>query len=301
MISKISQSFDLTSYSSWKDLTQEQLDSMYDQGVYAENMMHVLNSYMHQSQQARELVGDPLRFSYGASDIEQLDWFMGRPGGAINIFIHGGAWRAGSAAQYHFPAPMFLEAGAHFVVPDFINVIDSKGQLLPMVEQVQRAIAWVAKYASDLNADMNQIYISSHSSGSHLTACAAITDWQRVFGLSNSFIKGILFCGGIYELEPVFASSRRRYLDVSENTLYSLSPLRHLSSFSIPSIVAYGELETPEFLRQSREFKLGIDRVGVPAKEVVGIGLNHFEILTTLGERDGLLASQVRKQMNLKS
>ncbi len=58
----------------------------------------------------------------------------------VNIFIHGGAWRANRAADYAFLAEPFVNAGAHFVVLDFINVDDAGGSLFPMVEQVRRAV-----------------------------------------------------------------------------------------------------------------------------------------------------------------
>ena len=45
-----------------------------------------------------------------------------RANAPINVLIHGGAWRAGLAKNYAFPAELFVRAGAHFVVPDFAAV-----------------------------------------------------------------------------------------------------------------------------------------------------------------------------------
>lgn len=47
----------------------------------------------------------------------------------INIFVHGGAWQHGGAKDYAFAAELFVGAGAHHVVLDFINVIGAGGDL----------------------------------------------------------------------------------------------------------------------------------------------------------------------------
>lgn len=45
-------------------------------------------------------------------------------------------------------AVMLVANGVHYVAPDFINAIQSKGNLLPMAEQVKKSIAWVYKNAA---------------------------------------------------------------------------------------------------------------------------------------------------------
>ena len=45
-----------------------------------------------------------------------------RPNAPIFVYFHGGPWLRGSAADNGFPAEMFVNAGAHFVVLDFIAI-----------------------------------------------------------------------------------------------------------------------------------------------------------------------------------
>ena len=77
--------------------------------------------------------GAPERYAYGPSQYEGLDLYrsMGPPGHAKHaptmIFIHGGAWRGGSASGYGYFAENFVEAGANLVVLDFINVTQTVG------------------------------------------------------------------------------------------------------------------------------------------------------------------------------
>jgi arylformamidase len=64
-------------------------------------------------------------------------------------------------------------------------------------------------------------------------------------------------------------------------------------------IVAHGTLESPEFLRQTREFAAAVGAVNKPIKLLVGEGYNHFEIIETLANPLGLLGRAVLEQMQL--
>ena len=126
------------------DYDQKSLDDAYDQSAYAPNRDQLLARLATTSELVRKRLGDPERFAYGPSAIEKLDVYKTKRADApINVFIHGGAWRAGVAKNYGFAAEMFVDAGAHFVVLDFVNVEEAGGDLFPMAEQVRRAVAWV--------------------------------------------------------------------------------------------------------------------------------------------------------------
>ena len=93
--------------------------------------------------------------------IEHLDIYRTkRPNAPVNIFVHGGAWRANRAADYAVLAEPFVTAGAHYVILDFINVDDAGGGLLPMVEQVRRAVGWVYKNAKSFGGDPDRLYLT---------------------------------------------------------------------------------------------------------------------------------------------
>src|SRR5262245_57299623 len=130
----------------WLDMDQQDLDDAYDQAVYAPNRDQVLKRCARNSELVRERLGAPKRLAYGPTAIEALDVFTAKAANApINVFVHGGAWRAGLAAQYHYSAEMFVDAGANLVVLDFNNVLETGGNLMVMADQVRRAVAWVYK------------------------------------------------------------------------------------------------------------------------------------------------------------
>jgi len=284
----------------WLDLDQAELDAAYDQIVYAPNLPQITRRYATNSESVRKRLGAPQREAYGATPIEALDIYRAKRNNApVHIHVHGGAWRGGLAKDHAYPAELFVNAGAHYVVPDFINVLEAGGNLLPMAEQVRRAVAWVYRNARSFGGDPGRIYLSGHSSGAHLAGVALCTDWRKGFDLPADLIRGGLICSGIFDLKPVRLSARSAYVKFTDEMEQALSSQRHLDKLAAPLIVAHGTLETPEFQRQSRDFAAAVNAAGKPAQLLVGEGYNHFEIIETLANPYGLLGRAALEQMKL--
>jgi len=291
----------------WLDMDQQELDDAYDQLVYAPNRDQLTKRRIANSAAARARIGEPLRFAYGPTSIEGLDLYRSAPnsrakeGGEcapVAIFVHGGAWRSGSASEFTPLAEPFVRAGAHFAVLDFTNVNDTGGSLFPMVEQVRRAIGWVFRNAEQFGGDRDRLYLISHSSGSHLAGCAVTHDWSKE-GLPRDIVKGATLSSGMYDLKPVRLSKRSQYVKFTDAMENELSAIRHLDRLATPLIVSYGTYETPEFQRQTRDFAAAVQAAGKPVELLVGEAYNHFEMLETLGNPYGLLGRAVLAQMGL--
>jgi len=286
----------------WLDMDQAELDAAYDQLVYAPNARQVLARYAVNSELARRRLGPPLRLSYGASATEAVDIYRPKTrtsNAPINVFLHGGSWRFGHAADYSFAAELFARSGVILIVPDFIAVQDAAGELQTMADQVLRAIAWVYGSARDLGGDPDRIFICGHSSGAHLAAVALTTDWKREFGLPANLLKGGVCCSGIYDLKPVRLSARSNYVRFTDVSEQELSPQRHLDQLNASLIVAFGTLESPEFQRQARDFVSAARLAAKPVELLVGEGYNHFEVIETLANPYGLLGRAILAQMNV--
>ena len=285
----------------WLDMDQKELDDAYDQAVYAPNRDIIIKRCVRNSELARERLGAPKRFAYGPTSFEGLDVFPAKtPNAPIMIYIHGGSWRVGTAAQYHYAAEAFLNAGANYVVPDFANVGDVGGSLLTMADQIRRSVVWVYKNAKSFGGDPERIYVSGQSSGGHWIGVLLTTDWQKDFGVPPTIIKGGASGSGMYDLKPVRLSKRSEFVKFTDETEQQLSAQRHLDKLVAPVALVYGSLETPEFQRQSRDFFAAVKAAGKPVTLSVMEGYNHFEVMESIGNPLSLFGRAALEIMKLR-
>jgi arylformamidase len=235
----------------WLDLDQKELDDAYDQSVYAPNQRQITGRYVTNSEAVRARIGAPKRLAYGSTPIEGLDLYAARtPNAPVQVFIHGGAWRAGLAKDYATPAEMFVEAGAHFAVLDFNNVIETNGDLMPMARQVRSAVAWSAR-TRRASAATRTASTSPASSGGHLAGVVLATDWSKDFGLPRDAVKGVVCCSGMFDLAGAALQARgvceihrrdgagaQRAAPSRQHQLSGDPGLRHAGDAGIPAAVA---------------------------------------------------------------
>jgi arylformamidase len=284
----------------WMNLDQVELDAAYDQSFYAPLANQILGRLASNSELARRRLGPPQREQYGPTEIEMLDIFRTkRPKAPIFLFIHGGAWLHGRAKEYAFAAETFVNAGAHYVVPDFVSVDAANGDLRVMAEQVRRAIAWTYKNAARFDADPDRLYIGGHSSGGHLCGVALVTDWQKDFGLPPTVVKGGVCMSGMYDMKAVRLSKRGNYVKFTDDMEESMSSQRHIDLLHAPIIVTYGSNETPEFQRQNRDFAAAVKAAGKPVELIEAANYNHFEMDESVGNPYGPNGRAALALMNL--
>jgi arylformamidase len=284
----------------WLDMDQKELDDAYDQSVYAPNRDQLNRRRASESELVRARLGAPRRVAYGTTPPEMLDIYLtGKENAPIAVFVHGGAWRNGHAKDSAYGAETFVRAGAHFLVLDFINVIESGGDLMPMIDEVRRGVAWAARNAASFGGDPDRIYIIGHSSGAHLGGCVLITDWEKALGLPHDIVKGATLCSGMYDLKPVRLSKRSDYVKFTDATEDALSTQRHLDRITCPVTLLYGTLETPEFQRQTREFAAALKAAGKSVRLIVAENYNHFEIGETLNNPYGPFGRAALEMMRL--
>jgi arylformamidase len=284
----------------WLDMDQKELDDAYDQSVYAPNRDQMNRRRASLSELVRARLGAPKRVAYGPTLNERLDLYAtGSPHAPVAVFVHGGAWRGNYAKDSAYGAETFVRAGAHFLVLDFINVIESGGDLMPMIEQVRRGVAWAATNAASFGGDAGRVYVVGHSSGAHLGGCVLITDWEKDFGLAGDTVKGATLCSGMYDLKPARLSARANYVKFTDAMEDALSTQRHLARINCPVTLLHGTLETPEFQRQSRDFAAALKAAGKPVQLIVGQDYNHFEIGETLNNPYGLFGRAALDMMHL--
>ena len=146
----------------------------------------------------------------------------------------------------------YTALGVHFISVNF--------SLLPtvtmdvLIRQCRDAIAWVWRNAETFGGDRDRIFVHGKSSGAHVGAMMAITDWRAEYDLPADLVKGALLVSGMYDLEPVRLTFRNEWLKLDAEGAARNSPIRHIPDNGCPLIVGMGSLETDEFRRQPRAF-----------------------------------------------
>ena len=254
------------------------------------------------SRYTRSVLGDPERLGYGSDGFaanEGIELFHpvseaaaeARTPAPVVLFVHGGAWKAGRAADYNFLAETFVRAGFAFALADFSPVQAFDGDLSKMAQSVGKPLGWLFHHAKALNIDPARIHLVGHSSGAHLASVLLTQDFHHD-ELPANLIKAAVLVSGLYDLEPVRLSVRSSYVRISDTSEEALSPIRHIKNIKAPLLVAWASLETPEFLRQSKDFARALESASHPVKTLVLEECNHFEGIETLADPYSPLARE---------
>ncbi|MFT4118785.1 alpha/beta hydrolase [Bradyrhizobium sp.] len=260
--------------------TQSELDRAFDQTQWASNMKDLVARWAETSRSVRDNEPRMETRRYGAGANEDLQIFPAedrdRP---IQVFIHGGEWKRRDNLGTAFPALSLVPAGFNFVNLNFEAVPNVT--IPEMLDQVQRAVVWIYRNARDFGADPDAIHLSGHSSGAHLAAVLATTEWEK-FGVPADILKSVACIGGLYDMEPVLLSMRRAWVKLTAEEADRLSPLYHVDRIRAPVAVVYGGNESPEFRRQALAFHHALLAAGKRSDLTEMPGQNHFEVLDAL-------------------
>lgn len=282
------------------DYTQQELDDAFEQTLWAPNFETLRDDNKARCAGLRGRLSHFER-SYGPSGDETLEIVpASRVNAPILLFVHGGRWRPQPDNAFIYFAETIVAAGAHFVAARFstLNPPNAPTRMPDMVAQLRRAVAWLAENAQSFGGDPSRLHVIGHSSGAHLTSVLLTTDWQRS-GVPSNVLKSGACVSGMYELRPVLLSARSAYVKLSAEEEDDFSAIRHLDRIRCPILVAYGDKESPEFQRQGRAFAAALRARRLPSEELVLPGLNHFEGIRSMIDRQSPLARAVLRQMDL--
>jgi arylformamidase len=236
------------------DYDQAELDRQYDQATLVPDLAPYHKKGLAMATEAKTRFRVLEHVAYGDHDDEWLEVYL--PDGAreapVIVYFHGGAWRAQQEASIGALSLGYVPFGAIFVAVAFSQA--PAANLDVMVAQCRAATAFAYRECSKWGGDPNRLYLMGHSSGAHLTANVAVTDWPKAFGLPREIIKGIAVSSGPYDLEPVILSKRNEYLHLDRGGVERNTATKHLHKDLPPAIVAWGGKELPEFQRQGAAF-----------------------------------------------
>jgi arylformamidase len=234
-----------------------------------------LERYRRESAAALRTLPVARDLRYGAAPRALIDYFPApasahRPG--LLVYIHGGYWQELSKDESAFLAPAWHAAGvAHAVVG---YTLAPAARLPDIVAECRAALAWLIARADALGFAAGNVVVAGSSAGGYLAAACADG--------SPSPLRGIVPVSGIFDVSPLIGTSINDALGLDGPTAASLDLLRETRRFC-PAVVAWGEVETSEFRRQSRAFAARLAADATPCTCLEVPGRNHFDVVLDLG------------------
>ena len=282
------------------EYSQEELDRQYEQRSLVPDPSPYFKTWSDATRQAKATLQCIEDISYGDHRDARMDLYLpeqlNEKGelSPVLAFIHGGAWQRLSKEESGYMAEPFVKEGVALAVPDFSSAVDESLDI--MVQQLRRAILFLYESGKNQMIDPNKIFLCGHSSGAHLAANIAVTDWS-IFDAPPDLIKGVTLVSGPYDLEPVRLSARNDYLLLDENSAIQLTPQTHLKPGLPPAIFAWGGRELEEFQRQSAALADAWEIQGMDVKRLVFPDKNHFDMGCEHMSLDSTLAKATLDQI----
>ncbi len=242
-----------------------------------------------QSLLARSFLKCELDVSYGYTYGQRVDIFPASESASpVFVFIHGGYFRALDKRHYRYISRLTKRAGYTCVLVNYD--LAPRVRVSEIVEQTLRAFAWVRGNINQFNGDPDDLILCGHSVGAFLVAKILEHDWPAEDGKA---ITRAALLSGLYDLGPMKASYLNEDLQLTDTDVSALSPIK-CSLLQTPEIlIAVGETETAEFLRQSRSYAEKLEHDGVAHELIVLPRANHYSMSRTLATSGNVVADWV--------
>jgi len=274
--------------SNWRNWPLAEREREYSPSSCVAAIEPFLDEYVARSRDAETRLRCRKNLLWGERPDETFDYFPAASADApLLVYIHGGYWQELSKEESLFAAPDCVGNGIAYAAIDY--TLAPRASVGTIVEQCRRAIASLHRQAAALGFDARRIYVAGSSAGAHLAAMLLMEGWQAAYGLADDVVAGAVLLSGVYDLEPLMGTYIDAPLHLTDADVAALSPLRLKAGRPVRTIVAWGENETAEFKRQSREFAAALVSAGFPVSEFELAGTNHFDIVFGLAQRGSVL------------
>lgn len=265
----------------WRDMDRTALDAAYNNSEAVPESPGIVEGWRQRSQKVRAGDGARLDIAYGERPREKFDYFPAQAGGPLFVFIHGGYWQMREKESFAIFAEGPRAKGFNVAIPGYTLAPDIS--LRGIVEEIRRALRFLASEAEDLHFDPSRILVGGWSAGGHLTAMM----------LDHPAVKGGLAISGIFDLEPIANCYLNEALKLDAADSETLSPCNHLGPGNAPLRLCVGGAELPELQRQSADYTAAAAEAGQSVQHQVLAGHNHFTILEELANPDGALTQEL--------
>jgi arylformamidase len=280
---------------------QAALDLQYNNQLRVPGFADYVAGWQRESARVRAALPGARDVAFGPTPAEVLDIYLpAKTSGAapVQVFYHGGYWRAFTAADFAFVAERLVEAGAVAVIVNYALI--PAVRMGELVRQCRAALAWVEANISRYGGDPRRIHVSGHSAGGHLVAALAAMAPPPGEPDTRPLIQGGVALSGLYDLEPIRLCYLQETLQLTPAEVAALSPARNLPDAARPLVLAYGTKESEEYARHATSYGRALGERGITCTVRPLAGHNHMTICTALGDAKSEPMQLILGQMGLR-
>jgi acetyl esterase/lipase len=209
------------------------------------------------------------------------------------VYVHGGAWRAGSKSE--MPLGKLVAQG--FAVASVDYRLSTEAVFPAQIHDIKAAIRFLRARQNDYGYDASRIAVAGGSAGGHLAELVGVTNGVKALegtvgdhpGQSSSVQAGISFYGAS-NLQSILAQSTPHGLSVRVPALQLLlggqpeekpelarlaSPVAHIDANDPPLLLLHGDADPQMPVEQSYELERAYTAAGRPVKLVIIPGAKH--------------------------
>lgn len=284
----------------FRDYDQKKLDWEYNNRAKVPNTEELKAAQSAGSDQAKAQFTTRLDVPFGPSATERVDIYLPDGDGPhpIHVFFHGGYWKSNTKDDFGFVALPFVPHGAVVVVVEYGLIPDVS--MAELIRQCRAALAWTWREAASFNGDRDNITVSGHSAGGHITVMMLATDWPEFDArLPAAPIRAGCGISGVYDLEPVRLSFQNDELGFTPDVVRDFSTILLEPRVRVPLLLPAGGDEGPEFIRQSEDMAAAWGSKGMDVRAWILPGHNHFTTINRFLDPDSELSRAVRAQMGI--
>ncbi len=284
----------------YKNYTKEQLDNEYNNQAKVKNFKNFVLEWAALSATARDELPTTTTCIYDESSKQKLDIIYptvpSQSVVPVQIFFHGGYWKALSREIFYFVSRSFADHGVATVIVDYelIPTID----MAELIRQCRQSVAYIHQNAEELGLNSNEIHVSGHSAGGHIAAMCLATDWPNFqSGLPDQIIKSAVGVSGLYDLLPISKCFLQDDLKLSSMDVTGLSPTHITAPKSGDMHFIVGAAEGPEYINQSET----LAKVWPNVSQAPNIlePYNHFTIMSAYADPTSAPARLIRAAMKI--
>ncbi|MEZ5870677.1 MAG: alpha/beta hydrolase [Nitratireductor sp.] len=224
--------------------------------------------------------------SYGSNTLDIYP--SGKDNSPVMIYVHGGAWLAGSKSRVGSQPDFYSSLGYTYVSVGY--TLYPSASVERQAREIGQAVAWVRANIGRYGGNPNRVALSGHSAGCHLASLASLS------GLATGIKALIANDTAAYDLSYLAeinngrlpALYARPFSDRSKWTNWS--PYNYAGqSARFPVLVCWSGGRDRG--RISKRFADRLQAAGYPVSRFNGGSYNHISIQNAMGRRGDRLTS----------